>query len=279
MTIEELHDGLYDLLLEVDRICRKNELRYFVAYGTAIGAVREKDFIPWDDDMDMMVLAEDYPRFAEVMRRELPSYLHLIEPQDFSPYFYDYTIRIIDDRFLLRKETVSDRAYKNYQNHLGVDVFVAAGCPEGQIGRNLFVIQNKILHGMSIQYRYRQDYSKYTSFQAIQVSILRIIGRLYSKTSPERIINTWIKLLHKHDANKTGWRYVLNAPLTAHYQKTMPDKWFHGQSFGHIRGKEVPLIGCYDDFLKLIYGDYLTPEKNTDKYFTHLDEEDRTSRE
>ena len=56
MKIDELHDKLYELLMTVDRICTENQLHYFVAYGTAIGAVWEGDFIPWDDDMDINVL-------------------------------------------------------------------------------------------------------------------------------------------------------------------------------------------------------------------------------
>ena len=276
MRIEELHDRLYDHLLLIDNICEENNLRYFVAYGTAIGSLREKDFIPWDDDMDIMVLAEDYDHFKNVMIKWFPSHLHFIEPQDYKPYFYDYTVRIIDDRFLIRKETDSDRAYKNYQNHIGVDVFVAAGCPYSFTRRKLFVFLNKVLHGMPIQFRYRQDYSKYTTLQKILVSILRMMGRLYSRNNPGRIINMWYRQMHKYDANKTGWRFVLNAPLTAHYQKEMPNEWFLGRAVGYIRDKEVPLIGGYDNFLKLIYGDYMIPEKNTKKYFTHLDEVDKT---
>lgn len=58
------------------------------------------------------------------MRKHLPEYLHFIEPQDYSPAFYDFIPRIYDERYPLREETAEDRYYKNYQNRIGIDVFI-----------------------------------------------------------------------------------------------------------------------------------------------------------
>jgi len=60
-----------ELLAEFDRVCRKNNIRYTIAFGTLLGAVRHKGFIPWDDDIDVIVPIDDYLKLDEAMGRDL----------------------------------------------------------------------------------------------------------------------------------------------------------------------------------------------------------------
>lgn len=70
-----------DLLNEFDRICKKHDIKYYAAYGTLIGAVRHKGYIPWDDDMDIIIMREDYDRFCRVAPAELeyPYFFHSVK--------------------------------------------------------------------------------------------------------------------------------------------------------------------------------------------------------
>ncbi|MBR4842232.1 MAG: LicD family protein [Bacteroidaceae bacterium] len=65
--------NLLDILIEFDRICRNNEIPYWLDSGTLIGAARHGGFIPWDDDLDVCILRKDRNRLVKAMREELPS--------------------------------------------------------------------------------------------------------------------------------------------------------------------------------------------------------------
>lgn len=76
-TVQQI---LLGYLLEIDRICKKHHIKYFLAGGTLLGAIRHHGFIPWDDDADVMMLREDYDHFMEVVGQELPGNIFVQVP-------------------------------------------------------------------------------------------------------------------------------------------------------------------------------------------------------
>ncbi|MGN0240803.1 MAG: phosphorylcholine transferase LicD [Candidatus Weimeria sp.] len=64
------------ILSVIDDICQKHHIKYFAYYGTLLGAIRHKGFVPWDDDIDLAFLREDYDRFLQVVSSELPDKLY-----------------------------------------------------------------------------------------------------------------------------------------------------------------------------------------------------------
>lgn len=69
MTATQEH--LLKLILEIDSICRKHDIQYFLEYGTILGAVRHEGFIPWDNDLDISMTEENYDKFVKVCQEEL----------------------------------------------------------------------------------------------------------------------------------------------------------------------------------------------------------------
>ena len=73
ITREEMKQILLDMLVELDRFCEANDVRYYLAGGTLLGALRHKGFIPWDDDIDVTMPRKDYERFIRIYQPADPA--------------------------------------------------------------------------------------------------------------------------------------------------------------------------------------------------------------
>ena len=67
----ELHEVLLSAMKDIDKICRENNLRYFLHAGTLLGAMNHKGFIPWDDDVDISMFREDYEKFLSIVHEQM----------------------------------------------------------------------------------------------------------------------------------------------------------------------------------------------------------------
>ena len=123
---KELFGVLLEILHEIDRVCRKNKIRYFAFWGTLIGAVRHHGYIPWDDDIDLAMLREDYNRFIEICPKELSSGYSLQTTLNEKGY-YRYPLRIRKDNttFFTPQEIKKIKAWKEIPYNCGVFVTIA----------------------------------------------------------------------------------------------------------------------------------------------------------
>ena len=131
----QLQLKIVDILVEIDRICKKHDIKYYLAYGTAIGAVRHNGFIPWDDDADIHMFKEDYEKFAEVCKSELGDKFFLQNEQTDKGYkMYLPKVRMNNTAFV-------ESFTKDWDIHHGiyVDIFILDECPKSDLLKKLNV--------------------------------------------------------------------------------------------------------------------------------------------
>ena len=133
-----------DILSEIDRICKKHQITYWLDGGTLLGAVRHGGFIPWDDDIDLGMPAKDLKRFIEIAPSELPEHLFLQTPES-DPSNVNDIVKRRDLNSLYIEE--GDDFSREYQKGLFVDIFSFIDYPT--VSRKLI---KKIGRGYSVSH-------------------------------------------------------------------------------------------------------------------------------
>ncbi|MBO6298443.1 MAG: LicD family protein [Lachnospiraceae bacterium] len=110
------------VLSEIDRICVKHGIRYFADWGSILGAVRHGGFVPWDDDLDICMLRDDYAHFRQVADAELPKE-YVIHDYERQEDHWLFLARIVNhDKICFTPEYLN--SYHNFPWLAGVDIFV-----------------------------------------------------------------------------------------------------------------------------------------------------------
>jgi len=129
-----------DMLFYVDRICKKHNIQYYLDYGTLLGAVRHKGFIPWDDDLDISMMRPDYERFKKIMREEIEEPYFLQTAYEGLPVFSIAKIRNSNTTCLEKNFWDID------MNHgIFMDIFPLDSVPMGSPEKDSVYLTKKLL--------------------------------------------------------------------------------------------------------------------------------------
>jgi len=102
---------MLDILIEVDKVCQRHHIPYWLSSGTLIGAMRHDGFIPWDDDLDIEMLRSDYLKLMTILPQELPDWLAL-QNSDTDPNYFFFYAKIRDRHSRLYEQNDYDRIWR-----------------------------------------------------------------------------------------------------------------------------------------------------------------------
>ncbi len=236
-----------ELLIEVDRICRKYDIKYFSLYGTMLGAVRHKGFIPWDDDIDVAMMRPDYMRFVEVARKEIK-----------APYFVHNTYtdnRIINWTKIMDDRTSAIEDWNAYDMHQGifVDVFPLDMVPDGTDRANAI---NEILKEIWMCVIAPKQVEDHLSMGAATHVAHSTLVRILAMPLPERM-SIYEDFCLKHFDASTQVSFQMS--YWCNRVKSNDKNLFANCSYVDFEGINIPVPEKYDDILTETFGDWRTP--------------------
>lgn len=253
--IEQVQSVNLRILLEIDRICRKYGIKYLLDSGTLLGAVRHKGFIPWDDDVDIAFMREDFDRFIKLAPDELPEGMTLCRPCDIGGgrVFFDFTPKIVYRNSRKHFEDEESNYYDNVPNRICVDLFVLDRITERPLLRKLHILKMRIIYGMAMGHRYSLDYGKYSGIQKTEVAVLAALGKCFSMKTIYRMESRAAQRFAASDSNTC---YYSNYQPD-YVQLTVPRKGSEEVTELEFEGHSLMAPSGYDAVLKTVYGDYM----------------------
>ena len=249
LTPREVQLGELEVLKALDDICNRLNLRYFLTYGTLLGAVRHQGFIPWDDDIDVMMPRPDYEKLiAYFMAHEDEiAPLKLLHYKTNKKYIYPIS-RLCDIRYW-----VDYQGATNYGLGLFVDIYPLDGCGNTQEEAKRIMESSKMditLIGLAGVDKYRPSLSG-----GIFRSVLKFLGYCYAKLIGAQC------LARRLDARGKKHSYENNqyVNLTVWVTGVKPFKKELFESIDRIHFEDALLCvpSRYDEVLTQCYGDYM----------------------
>lgn len=250
-----VHEANLKILKEIDRICRKYKIQYFMDSGTLLGAVRHQGFIPWDDDADVAFTRDNYEKFAKVVRRELPKGMKLLEPHQLGggDAFYDFTPRILFMNSRTHEDSAEMQFYDGRLNHLWVDLFIEDDLPESKMKAIGIKAFHTLVYGLAMGHRYQLDYSKYGNLGRIVVKTLAAVGKRIPMKAIRRMQHS---LAVWYNGKGSRLRYYSNYQPDYLYV-TIEKPWNDETVDMPFEDTVLMAPRNWDQVLKQIYGDYM----------------------
>ena len=241
-----------DILKNIDIICKKHQIKYYIAYGTLLGAIRHKGFIPWDDDIDVCMKREDYEKFISVFPKENQEQYRLLHSSIDSTYFYEFA-KVVDTR-----TKVSGIGVKDIHNEgIWVDIF-----PLDSVAKHKNI--QRFLIQFCMVFRIMSVYTEFPSHKRSCLFYpLWLLARWIGFKLPLKITD-W---LSKKGKDKDNIGYIASMSTTGS-KYCYPVDWFDDSVEVEFEGNLFPAPKEYHKYLVSQYGDYmqLPPE---DKRIAH----------
>lgn len=243
-TMKQIWAIELDMYLEFSRICDKYGLRYFVIYGTLLGAIRHQGFIPWDDDFDVAMPREDYEEFLKIASSDFKNPLFLQSPYTDPGYYVCFS------KVRNNCSTGSPKVllHQSFNQGLFIDIFPLdycnpESCHQDRIKAIPFMKQcgSAMKKGSPfLNQSQLNDLESYATSNPIES--WKKVQEIFMKKEYAQSKFWWISLFTGYPEEKTIW----------------PVKWFEKVDKRRFESIEVCVPSKWDDILRVLYKDYMT---------------------
>lgn len=241
VSLQDIHQVQMEILDVVDKICKENQIQYFLSGGTLLGAVRHKGFIPWDDDIDLWMTRKNFEKFKKVIKTRMPEEYF---PEDyFSKEMCPLSILKIEKRGTRFVEGVF--AHVPLSHCIYIDIF-----PLDKVWKPVYKLQTAAL----IKLQAIRDYKirgvgknegnriKDIVYSAVSLTMCRYLTEFFMRCLNVLPLKSYNQLCHRG----RYWPVFAEKDI-----EDLVDLEFEGKFYPAPRSYDKILTECYGDYMKL----------------------------
>lgn len=228
--------------------CKENGLSVYLLGGTLIGAVREKKFISWDDDIDVCMSRKDYEKLMDISSGKISSDCSIIDPETDDNFKGYISLAVYN-----KSRSISEQYREPEESKIGVSIFVYDGVPDNKILRNIYYAYMYILRAQHALCR--------ADFNHVNSRIAKLFGpflsNFYNKNKVYYFKKKILKLQKRYPYSSST--FVSPNTDTDAWLEVFPKELFETSVKLKFEGVECDAFSYYDLHLKKYYGNYMTP--------------------
>ena len=242
LNSKEIKELMLNILLKFDKFCKDNDLKYYLHGGTLLGAIRHNGFIPWDDDIDVIMFRDDYNKMIEIFKKNQE-----LDYLKFSSFEVDNSIypfgKLYDSR------TFTECSDSPFHNGIWIDIFPLDNVDEKDTKIYKKVNRNRKLLLSKMIVRSNNNKLKYIIKRIIKFCFFMIPSKLITKSM--------IKMSMKYSGIKTNYCANLSWCNAKRDSNIFSYNDYGNSMFHEFEGHVFPVPCNYDKILKQMYGNYL----------------------
>ena len=268
MELKELQLRLFGILSFFDELCQKLGLKYYLAYGSLLGGVRHKGFIPWDDDVDVWMPRKDFDKLYEYLTKEKPSERYFLNVGKYKAECdraCKFQMRIVDSKTKVYKP-VSGMKMDFF---LWMDIFALDQYPEKDEKKYIKSFKKRLLWYKIARCKtvvLKDGFLKTTMNKAIYF-LHNKLGFFKRCLNEEKEIDKAYKVLVKYEGDESANKYFSYAAVYfGNVKKCTFDKSLFEETVRlDFLTKKICAPSRFDEILTQIYGDYMKLPKEEDR--------------
>lgn len=238
--LEKLHNKILEAMVYLHAFCQQNDIRYSLAYGSVLGAIRHQGFIPWDDDMDIYMTADDYEKFSLLFKQFGDQQHYFLQEFNCCNGMVGYA------KLRINNTTYIEPLLKNVDMHHGIyiDIFILHRASNNLFGRWKMYLAEQYLALKGLAARH---YSRRKLFLPI-LAFLRLLPVDFLR-------EIMLKVLSSYDGGEE--KYFFD-PDTRNYQKCFFEQsMIFPTKLWMFEGINLLIPNDADGYLHQMYGDYM----------------------